>query len=294
MTEMSTANSFGGASGADTGTPQAPASKAEIPGPPQAPRTHTKIVGSLQIQAMRLAVLAVILFVWEFVSRQEYVDPFMISSPTDVLEFLREAFSSGDLWPHIRATVTATLLAFIIGSLAGVITGLVLSVSPRLNAVLDPFLTIANAMPRVALAPLFLLWFGLGDTSKVMMGISTVYFILVLNTYAGVKSIDPDLRTIGVVMGANRLQTFVKLIVPASIPSVFAGLRLAVVYALLGVVLAEMLASQRGLGQLLQYYAGLFQVEAVFGVLIVLALLAVLGSAVIGVIERRILRWQRT
>ncbi|MGW1682537.1 ABC transporter permease [Saccharopolyspora sp. NPDC002376] len=281
--------------------PQIPADKtgvlltdAEIPPPPPTPRAHKKIAGNLQIQGLRIAALVVICSAWEICSRMGYIDPFMVSSPTAVARFLGEAFTSGDLWPHISATVTATLLAFAIGSLAGVITGLILSVSPRLNAVLDPFLTIANAMPRVALAPLFLLWFGLGQTSKVMMGISTVYFILVLNTYAGVKSIDPDLRTIGVVMGANRTQTFTKLIVPATIPSVFAGLRLAVVYALLGVVLAEMLASQQGLGQLLQYYAGLFQVRGVFGVLIVLSLLAVAGSAVVAAVERRILRWQRT
>ncbi|WP_285705809.1 ABC transporter permease [Microtetraspora sp. NBRC 16547] len=188
--------------------------------------------------------------------------------------------------------MTATLIAFVVGSLAGIVTGLVLSVSPRLNAVLDPYLTIANAMPRVALAPLFLLWFGLGQTSKVMMGISTGYFILVLNTHAGVKAIDPDLKTICHVMGANRLQMFTKLILPAAVPAIFAGLRLSVVYSLLGVVLAEMLASQAGMGQLLQYYAGLFQVQGVFGVLICLSLLAVAGTAVVGAVENRILRWQ--
>lgn len=269
-------------------------SVADIPPPPAPTPAYRKIASSLQIQALRILVLVVICGAWEICSRRRYIDPFMISSPTAVADFLRDSLTSGDLWPHVSATLTATFLAFAIGSSAGIVTGLALSVSPRLNAVLDPFLTIANAMPRVALAPLFLLWFGLGQTSKVMMGISTVFFILVLNTYAGVKTMDPDLRTIGVVMGANRTQTFTKLIVPATVPSVFAGLRLAVVYALLGVVLAEMLASQKGLGQLLQYYAGLFQVRGVFGVLIVLALLAVAGSALVGGVERWILRWQRT
>lgn len=266
----------------------------EIPPPPPPTRMHKKLGGNLQIQCLRIIVLALFCGTWQVASDRGYIDPFMVSSPSEVASFLGEAMRTGELWPHVIATVTATLLAFAIGSATGVVTGLILSVSPRLNAVLDPFLTVANAMPRVALAPLFLLWFGLGQTSKVMMGISTVYFILVLNTYAGVKSIDPDLRTIGVVMGANRVQTFSKLIVPATIPAVFAGLRLAVVYALLGVVLAEMLASQRGVGQLLQYYAGLFQVQGVFGVLIVLSLLAVAGSAVVAAVEKRILRWQRT
>lgn len=262
------------------------------PPPPPPPSKYAVLYENLLIQAMRVGVLIAVCVVWQLATTYGLVDPFLLSTPGDVLSFLGSAITSGDIWPDVRATVVPTAIAFVIGSATGVLTGLVLAVSPRLNAVLDPYLTIANAMPRVALAPLFLMWFGLGETTKVMMGISTVYFILVLNTFAAVRSIEPDLRTICDVMGANRVQTLIKLTLPAAVPSIFAGLKLAIVYALLGVVLAEMLASQSGLGQLLQYYSGKFEVAGVFGVLILLALLAVIGTTIVGLVEKRILRWR--
>lgn len=271
---------------------QEPLKVRRTPPPPPPPSTYAVLYESLIVQAMRVGVLILVCVAWQLSTTYGLVDPFLLSTPGDVFSFLSSAFTTGDIWPDVRATVVPTAIAFVIGSATGVLTGLVLAVSPRLNAVLDPYLTIANAMPRVALAPLFLMWFGLGETTKIMMGISTVYFILVLNTFAAVKSIEPDLKTICDVMGANRRQTLTKLTLPAAVPSIFAGLKLAIVYALLGVVLAEMLASQSGLGQLLQYYSGKFEVAGVFGVLILLSVLAVIGTTIVGLIEKRILRWR--
>jgi NitT/TauT family transport system permease protein len=180
-----------------------------------------------------------------------------------------------------------------VGSALGIAAGLALAAWPVVDEVVDPIVTALNSIPRVALAPLFILWFGIGIESKAFAGFSLVFFILLITTRAGLKNADPDLLTIARTLCSTRLQTFLKVVVPISVPSIFSGLQLAVIYSLLGVVVAEMIASQAGLGVIVSQYAQTFAINDTFAVLIVLGILSWLLATAVRVVESRVLRWQK-
>jgi NitT/TauT family transport system permease protein len=239
-------------------------------------------------------LIAVLVGAWWAVSELELIDPLLISSPQAVWDFLREAVQTHEFWSGLRATLTETLWGFLIGSAAGIFSGLLLARFAWLDSLTDPVLTFLNALPRIALAPLFLLWFGIGGFSKIMLAASLVFFILLANTRAGVKSVDPQMALVSRVLGANEGQVVRTVILPAAVPSVFGGLRLASVYALLGVIAGEMVAAQQGLGQQLTFYSGSFDTAGVLGILFVLGLIGALLNGVMVLIERRLLRWRDT
>lgn len=244
------------------------------------------------VDVARIAVLVVFVLIWELAARLRWIDPFFISKPTAVWDFLVDVSASGVLWRHISVTLQETLWGFVLGAGSGVGAGLILGRFPRLDAVFDPYVSVLNALPRVALAPLFMLWFGLGMTSKVVLAVSLVFFILLINTRAGLKGVDSDLIIIARLLAATERQLFSKVILPASVPAIFAGLRLGGVYSLLGVVVGEMVAAEAGLGQQLTFYAGTFNIAGVFGVLLIVSIIAAALNAVTARIERHLLRWQ--
>jgi NitT/TauT family transport system permease protein len=245
------------------------------------------------VNGLRLLVLVVVLLSWEVAARNNWVDPYFVSSPSGVFDFAVEYVGDGLLWEHLSVTLQETFLGFIIGSSGGIAVGLLLARFTLLDRVLDPFLTVLNSLPRVALAPLFLLWFGLGMTSKVVLAVSLVFFILVINTRLGVRNVDPDLVTVGLLLGSKEHQLFRSVILPAALPAIFAGLRLGVIYSLLGAVVGEMIAAEAGIGQQLTYFSGTFQTDGVVAMLVLLALIAALLDGLTVLAERRVLGWQR-
>jgi NitT/TauT family transport system permease protein len=249
--------------------------------------------GTLLVWTLRIAVGIAFLAVWQIAVDREWIDAFFVSTPTAVATFFKTYVLSGQLWHHALVTLEETFLGFVIGSALGVIAGLMLARFELLSAVASPYLTALNALPRVALAPMFILWFGIGEASKVYLAISLVFFIVMISTEAGIKSIEPDLLITATVMGANQRQTFLKVVLPGSVPSVFAGLRLGAVYSLLGVVVGEMLAAKAGLGQEISRYSGTFATAGVIAVLIALAVIALLLNELTIRIERHLLSWQR-
>ena len=166
-------------------------------------------------------------------------------------------------------------MGFIIGSVGGVVLGIWLGVSPFASRLLNPYLNALNALPKVALAPLFVLWFGLGIESKIALAAVLVLFLVFLNTFAGVREVDQDLIDGARLMRATRVQVIAKVIIPSAMSWVFAGLKISVPYALIGAVLGEMIAANRGLGYLVQFSGSQFDTAGVFAVLFVIALLAV-------------------
>lgn len=243
--------------------------------------------------AARLALLGVILFVWDFVVRAGYVPEFYISTPYKMVEFLWTYITGNEIWIDAAYTISETLAGFVIGGSAGVVAGLLLARFPFADRVLGPFLSGFNAMPRVALAPLFILWFGIGPTSKVALSITVVFFIVMINTQAGARATDNDILMMGRAIGANQRQTYMKIILPAAIPFIFAGLRLGAVYALLSTVVGEMLAAQHGWGRQITYHSQTFEISAVFGVLVVLAVFSLALNQVMLLAEKRLLKWKQ-
>lgn len=239
----------------------------------------------------QVALGVVILLLWQGASGR-LVDNFFISNPIDVGRRLLDWIADGSLFIHIWATVYATVLGFIVGSIGGVVLGIWLGVSPFTSRLLNPYLNALNALPKVALAPLFVLWFGLGIESKVALAAVLVLFLVFLNTYAGVREVDQDLIDGARLMKATRTQVITKVIIPSAMSWVFAGLKISVPYALIGAVLGEMIAANRGLGYLVQFSGSQFDSAGVFAVLVVIALLAVALNFLVEFVQRRMQQWR--
>ena len=215
-----------------------------------------------------------------------------LASPLAVCIFLAHYVVSGKIWVNTVVTIEETLMGFAFGSAFGVIGGLVIGWSKFLERVMTPFLTLLNSLPRVALAPMFIVWFGIGELSKVIQGFSLVVFIVLISTEAGVRSVDPDLLMMSKVMGATDQQSFLKVVLPGAVPSIFAGLRLGVIYALLGAVIGEMVGAKFGLGQQVMEYSYNYQPAGVFAVLLILAIIGTFLNELMIQIERRLSRWK--
>jgi NitT/TauT family transport system permease protein len=240
-----------------------------------------------------LAVLLVVGGAWQLAATHGLVDPVFTGMPTRiVVEFLR-SLTGAPLTVDTFATVTAALIGSGIASIVGVACAFALAQSDVWRRIFDPYFTILNGLPRVALAPLFLLWFGIGPTSKIMLAASITFFVMFYNTMAGVDSVDRDHLLLARAIGASRLQVFLKFVVPSAIPSIFTGLQLGFVYGMLGTVASEMLAGRAGLGVLLTRQAALFQMDGYFATLLLLALATTAISGALEIIRRRLLQWRR-
>jgi len=249
----------------------------------------------LMITTGRLLVAVIVLGVWEFAASVGWVNAFIVGRPSAIFSYLLFTALPGKdgLWLDTGYTLFASFLAFVIGSLLGIAVGLFLVQVEWLHDVIQPYLTLLNSLPRVALAPLFIVWFGLGITSKVVLAITLVFFILLINTVAGAKSADKELLRLCRVLGANPWVIFWKVTIPSAVPSIFAGLSLSLVYAVLGVIVGEMIASEHGLGGKVVYFSNVFQMNKVLGILLFLALFTTLLGQCMYLVERRLLRWQR-
>lgn len=242
--------------------------------------------------AARFAVLIAGLAVWQLIRHLEVVSPLFLPYPLEVWEAFLAFYESGRMTTHTWATVKAVGLALLIGLPLGALSGFFLAAMPRLDDIVSPFLVPLNSVPRLALAPLFILWFGLTITSKVVLAVSLIFFMLLFNTRAAVKSVEPDLIVVARLLGHARRALYWRVIVPASVPAMFAGIRLAITYAFLGVIASEMIAARDGLGQMLLFFSGRLQVDGVFAVLFVMVVLATAVGRIAERVERWLLRWQ--
>jgi len=247
----------------------------------------------LRIIAGRLVLLAVVVGLWETLAWTGVIPAAFIGRPSKFLPLLVQETLSGKFVFAAVDTLSATLMAFALGGILALATALLLAVYPTLKELIDPFIDAMNALPRVALVPLFIVWFGLGTLSKVVSGVSLMYFILLYNTLAGAQSVDPDHLQLARSLGLPRRQVFLRVVIPTAIPSIFVGLRLGLVYTLLGVVTAELIAGGKGLGSLISYYSNTFDADGVFAVLLVLVVLADALSMVMTRIEQWLTRWNR-
>lgn len=248
-------------------------------------------MGRAKMLACQAALGILIALMWQAVSGR-LVDDYFISNPVAVGRRLMTWIRDGSIFMHLWATVYATILGFLIGSLAGVVLGVWLGVSRFAGRLMNPYLGALNALPKVALAPLFVLWFGIGIESKIALAAVLVMFLVFLNTFAGVREVDRDLIDCARLMKATRTQVLAKIVIPSAASWVFAGLKTAVPYALIGVVLGEMIAANRGLGYLVQFSGAQFDTAGVFAVLAVIGVLAILLNWLVEIWQERMERWR--
>lgn len=240
----------------------------------------------------QVSVLAAFLATWHLGGVLGFLDPFFFSRPLDVLERTWRDLASGVLWRHLGITLLETVLAFVIGSVGGVLVGFWLARRELLSAIFQPYLKAVNAMPRVVLAPIFALWFGLGIWSKVALGVTLVFFIVFFAVYQGVREVSPVLVANARMLGMSERQMLRHLYLPAALSWMFASLHTAVGFALVGAVVGEYLGSAAGLGYRIQQAEGSFDVTGVFSGMLVLAVFVLLIDGLVTLVERRLLVWR--
>jgi len=246
----------------------------------------------LAILAWQIALGAAAAGLWQWGTRAGVLDPFFVSRPTAIAARVAAWARSGVIWNHLATTLEEAVLGLIIGAAIGIALGFALARSPFVARVCDPYITMLNAVPRVVLAPIFLLWFGLGIWSKVALAVTLVFFVMFFNTYQGVRDADPILIDNARMLGASERQLVRHVLVPSALTWIFSSLRTSLGFALVGAVVGEYLGSARGLGYVISQAEGTFDTTGVFAGMTVLALVVVIVSVGVARIERWLLRWK--
>jgi NitT/TauT family transport system permease protein len=236
-----------------------------------------------------LALLLVLLAGWELASRHFGISALVLPAPSAVMQSLWKGLSTGYLWPHIRATCIELALGLFGGCLLGFVSGVAMAESAFLHRVLKPYVVISQVIPKLALAPLFIVWFGFGMTSTVVMTALICFFPLMENTVTGLQQVDPQRLELFRMLGATRRQTLLRLKLPAGLPGILAGLRVAVVLALVGAVVGEFIGASQGLGALIIASQGMMDTSLMFAVLVVIAALGLLLYQITLAVEKRLL-----
>jgi sulfonate transport system permease protein len=249
------------------------------------------MIGRGRLFLYRLIFGLVLLVFWEL-SSGRLIDPFWVSSPSKVFLYLYEVFVDGSIYGHLAITLYETFSGFFIGSIFGIGIGFVLGRKEVLADILDPYVVAFNGIPRIALAPLFIIWFGIGPTSKVILVVSVVFFLTFFNTFAGVKSVDAELKNVLRIMGATERQVLMKITLPAIVPWIATGLKISLPYAIVAAVVGEFIAASKGLGYLINYNTSLFSTTGALGGILILALIVVVCNEAINRAEAYLLRWR--
>lgn len=257
---------------------------------PVRPRANVGV--SVSLILAQLALAAIVLGAWEWASAARLLDPFFFSRPSAVMVRVWQWIGTGIIWQHVLTTFTEALLSFSIGACLGVIFGFALASLPLLAAILDPYIRIANALPRVVLAPIFLLWFGLGIWSKVALGVTVVFFIVFFNTYRGVRDVDRVMIDNVRMLGASQRQLIHHVLLPSALTWIFSSLHISIGMAIIAVVVGEYMGSSRGIGFLIAQAEGVFDTTGVFAGMTVLAAGVLFVGALVSRLERRLLRWK--
>jgi NitT/TauT family transport system permease protein len=239
----------------------------------------------------RVLVLVGIVLVWHLAVETGLASPAFISSPTAVGHALVNLFSESDVLSHLATTAGEVAISFVISVVLGIGCAVVLDRNARLRALLNPYIAALNSMPRVALGPVFILWFGIGMASKVVLAASLGFFIVLVSTLGGLATVDRDMLLMSRLYGASNMRLFWYVRLPWALPSVFAGLKLTLIYCTSGAVIGEMIAAKSGLGMLVQTFSGQFDIASVLAVMLVLIVCVVLVTTAMEWAERRLLGW---
>ncbi|WP_280191553.1 ABC transporter permease [Delftia sp. PS-11] len=243
-----------------------------------------------QARLMGAALLLALLGGWEAIVRQAGISALVLPAPSAVASALWTGLGSGYFWPHIRATLAALLLGLAGGSLGGLLMGMLLAESPLLDRVLKPYIVVSQVVPKLALAPLFVLWLGFGMAPTALITALICFFPLMENTHTGLRQCDAQRLQLFRMLGATRMQTLLRLKLPMALPAILAGLRVAVVLALVGAVVGEFIGASQGLGAVIIASQGMMDTALMFAALVLIAAMGLLLYQATLLLERRLLR----
>jgi NitT/TauT family transport system permease protein len=255
------------------------------------------IVPRVRLLFLQLLVAVVALGLWQLFATVPIfgvtvLPPFFFSNPVEVGARVYDLFAGGRIWVHLWITLEESILAFVLGSVMGVLTGFWFARQPLVAAVFDPYVKMINALPRIVLGPIFTLWFGLGIWSKVALGITLVFFIVFFNVYQGVREVSPTILANARMLGMNERQLMRHVYWPSALSWMFSSLHTSVGFAVVGAVVGEYLGSAAGLGYLIQIAEGNFEVAGVFAGMFVLVVFVIVIDVLVSLVERRLLVWR--
>ena len=250
----------------------------------------------LLVNLSRLGVLAFVLVGWQLFTQWNIVDPFFFGQPTGIVlrmrDWLVEGTAYGTLWSQIWVTMKEALLGFVFGVSAGIVLGVLLGQVRFIADVLGPFIKIINAVPRIVLGSIFVVWLGFGTTSKVLLAAVLVFFVVFFNAFQGVREVDPVLVSNVRILGASRWQVVRHVVLPSALTWIIASLHVAFGFAIIGAIVGEFLGAQEGLGLVIATAQNNFDPNGVFAAMLIIAVVALTAESLISMLEHRLLAWR--
>ena len=253
--------------------------------------TRPLVMRRLSVTLVRAGIIVGFFLAWELASGR-WIEPFLISSPSRIFTSLLTGFSSGDLLQHTWVTFQEIAIGFPVGAIAGIGLGYAFGRSRLLADIFEPIIIALNGIPRTALAPLFIVWLGIGLWSKVGVVFLLTFFLNFFNTYSGMRQMDQEYVDLANLMGVKGWKLTFKVILPAISPYVFTGIRTSIPFAVIGAIVGEFVAATEGLGFFIRMSAGIFRTADVFVGIIVLMIMVIIMDKIAEAVERRALRWQ--
>ncbi|MCE3241857.1 MAG: transporter permease [Deltaproteobacteria bacterium] len=229
---------------------------------------------------------------WEILAWRWPIVAKLVSRPSDVTRGIVHVVWTGEIWQHLEATLTEMAVGYLIGALSGVSLGFLFGRVKLLGEIFNPYISLFNGIPKVALAPVFVIWFGIGLMSKIAIIMTMVFFVVFINTFAGLRSINEEYVSITRIMGASRWQVVREVFLPATLPFILVGLRAGIPFSVIGAVVGEFIAATKGLGYFINYHQGTFDTNGIFVGVAILAGLVVVLDGLLSIVERRLLKWR--
>lgn len=269
-------------------------------GAPLQTRTEARIRAARQrrylVYGSRVLLLFGVMGMWEWLSRTSVIDPFNFSMPSKIWDQMAQwamhGTPQGSLWEQIWYTLYEALLGWVIGVIAGVILGIALGRIRFLADVVGPFIKVLNALPRIVLAPIFLIWFGLGPASKVASAVVLVFFPVFFNAFQGAREVDRNLVANSRILGASNRQVTFQVVIPSATSWIFTSLHVSFGFALIGAIVGEYIGATKGLGLLVSASQGTFNAAGVYAAMVILAVVAMLAEGLLTFLEKRLFRWR--
>lgn len=250
----------------------------------------------LLVHGTRVLLLVGLLGLWEWLARAAVIDPFNFSMPSKIWDQMSQwalhGTPQGSLWEQIWYTLYEALLGWVIGVLGGVVLGIALGRVRFLADVLGPYIKVLNALPRIVLAPIFLIWFGLGPASKVASAVVLVFFPVFFNAFQGAREVDRNLVANSRILGASNRQVTLQVVIPSATSWIFTSLHVSFGFALIGAIVGEYIGATKGLGLLVSASQGTFNAAGVYAAMVILAVVALLAEGLLAFLERRLFRWK--
>ena len=244
------------------------------------------------VLALQIGFFVFVVGLWQVMVDTGFLDIFFFSRPSDIARRLAEWLTKPSIYGHLAITLAEAMMAFVIGTVGGVVAGFALARVDLLAAVFDPYIRIFNALPRVILAPIFILWFGLGMASKVALGVTLVFFIVFFNTFQGVREVDPVILKNARMLRASEAHLLRHVYIPSALAWIFSSLHTSIGFALVGAVVGEYIGSSQGIGYLVAQAQGTFDTTGVFAGLLLTSIVVLLIDMGINRIEDYLLRWK--